>query len=73
MSYLALHRWRKFCTKLTSFGEVILAKPPRSSQKSNFLLLRKPLKICNFTTTNAILMKLTTIMYLYETFYVTQN
>ena len=73
MHYLALHHWWKFCTNPTSFGGVILEKPPRSSQKSNFLLLRKPLKTYNFKTTDDILMKLTTLMYLYETFYLTKN
>ena len=48
-------------------------KPLRSSQKSNFLLLQIPFKIYNFITTNAILMKLTTIMYLNDTFYLTKN
>ena len=73
MRYLAMHHQCKFCTNPTSFGGVILEKPLRSSQKSNFLLLRKPLKIYNFTKTNAVMMKLTAFMYLYETFYSTKN
>ena len=49
-------------TNWTSFGGAIL-------EKLYFLLLAKPLKIYNLTTINAILMKLTTIMYLHQTFY----
>ena len=52
----------KILYKSDFIGGVILEKPPRSSQKSNFLLLRKPLKIYNFTMTNARLMKLTTLI-----------
>ena len=73
MRYLAMHNWSKFCTNPTSFGGVIVEKPPRSSQKLYFLLLRKHLKVYNLTTRNGIMMKLTRIMYLYETFYLTKN
>ena len=73
MCSFALHHWSKFCTNLTSFGGVILEKPPRSSQKLHFLLLPKHLKVYNLTTRNGIMMKLTRIMYLYETFYMTKN
>ena len=48
-------------------------KPTRSSIKSNFLLLRKHLKIDNLAATNATPMKLTRIMYLYETFHFAKN
>ena len=41
-------------------------KPSRSSLQR--LLLRKHLIIRNLATTNAIVMKLTTIMYLHKTF-----
>ena len=58
---------------LTAFGEVIAQKPPKSTQKCYFLLVRETLKIYNLTTTNAILMKLTTIMYLHETYYLAKN
>ena len=47
--------------------------PPRSSLKYNFLLLGKHLKIYNLTTTNAIKMKLTIIMYLNEIFDLTKD
>ena len=73
MRFLAIHHWWNFCTNPTSFGGVILEKPLRSSQKSNFLLFRKPFKIYNFTTRNATMMKLITLMYLSETFYSTKN
>ena len=53
----------------TKFGLVIYPKLPKSSQKSHFLLVRQTLKIYNLTTTNAILMKLTRIVYLHETFH----
>ena len=73
MHCLALHPCRNFCTNMTLFGGEILEKPPRSSQKLYFLLLQKPLKTHNFTTTNAILMKITTIIYLNDTLYFTRN
>ena len=73
VSYLPLYHWSKFGTNPTSFGGVIVEKPPRSSQKLYFLLLWKHLKVYNLTTTNGIMMKPTTLMYLYETFYLTLN
>ena len=48
-------------------------KLARSSLKSNFLVLGNHLKINNLTTRNAILMKLTTIMYLHETFHLAKK
>ena len=66
--YLALRYCSKFQKNLTIFGGVMAKKPPRSSLKPNFLLLRKHLKVCNLTTTNIILMKLNTIMYLHKNF-----
>ena len=57
----------------TAFGGVMAKKPPRSSLKPNFQLLRKHLKTNNLPTSNAILMKLTTIMYLHETFHLAKN
>ena len=53
-----------FCRNWTSFGRVTLEKLPRSSQKLYFLLLQKPFKVYNLTMRNAIMMKLTSIMYL---------
>ena len=73
MRYPALHHWWKFGTNPTSFVGVILEKPPRSSQKLYFLPLGKHLKVYKLTTGNGIMMKLTRIMYLYETFYLTKN
>ena len=61
-------RYITFQKNSTTFGGVMAKKPPRSSLKSNFLLLQKHLKINNLPTTYAILIKLTTIMYLHETF-----
>ena len=69
MRYLAMHNWSKFCTNPTSFGGVIVEKPLRSSQKLDFLLLRKHLKVSNLRTRNGIMMKLIRIMYLNKTFH----
>ena len=71
--YLALYHWSKFQKNPTVFGGVMAKKPTRSSLKSNFLLLRKHLKIDNLATTNATPMKLTTIIYRHETFYLAKN
>ena len=73
MRYIALHYCSKFQKNLTAFGGVMARKPSRSSLQWQFLLLRKHLKIHNLATTNAILMKLTTIMYLHETFHLAKN
>ena len=69
VTYLALYHWSKFGTDPTSFGGVIVEKPPRSSQKLYFLLLRKHLKVSNLRTRNGIMMKLIRIMYLNKTFH----
>ena len=69
----ALHHLPKFQTNATPFGGVILKTPPKSGLKSTFLVLRNHLKIYNFGTINAILMKLTTIMYLHKTFHLAKN
>ena len=73
MRPLAMDNWWKICANRTSFGEVIVEKPPRSSQKLYFLLLRKHLKVYNLTTRNGIMMKLTRIMYLNDTFHLVKN
>ena len=70
---LALNHWWKFCTNWTWIGLVIYDKPPKSSQKFYFLLVRETLKLYNLTTTNAIPMQLTRIVYLHEAFHLTQN
>ena len=46
---------------------------PQKLPKSYFLLLREHLKIHNLTTTNAILMKLTAIMYFHNTFHLAED
>ena len=69
MHYLTLHYWSKFQKNLMLFGGVMVKKLPGSSQKLYYLLQPKHLKAYNLTTTNGIMMKLSTIMYLYETFH----
>ena len=70
---LILHYWWKFCTNWIWFGLVIYQKQPKSSQKSYSLLLWETLELYNLTTTNAIPMKLTRIVYLHETFHLPKN
>ena len=74
---LKYYLWCKFQQDRTIFGGVRAQRPlPPSSTKSHFMdaaLPEKHLKIYNLTTTNAILMKLTTIMYLHETFHSAKN
>ena len=70
---IALHRWWKFGTNPTRFGLVMSQKPPKSSPKCPFFLLRENLKIYNLRTTNALNVKLTRIVYLHETFHLTKN
>ena len=67
--YLFLSYWSKFRKNMTAFGGVMAKKPPKSSLKSNLLLLSKYLKVYNLVTTNDILMKLNMIVYLHDTFY----
>ena len=50
-------------------GHIWGSNNPKTSKKGYFMdseSVRKTLKACDLTTTNAILMKLTTIMYLHE-------
>ena len=47
-------------------------KPPKSSHKSPFFLVQEILILYNLRTTNAIKMKLGTIVYLHETFHLTK-
>ena len=51
---------------LNHIGGVRVQKPPKRGYFLDAELVRKTLEIFNLTTTNAILMKLTTIMYLHE-------
>ena len=68
MRYFALQYWWKFCTNWNRLGGAIYEKLPKSGLQWYFSLLRKYLKIYNLATTDAILMKLTTIMYLHRGF-----
>ena len=70
---IALHLSWKFCTNRAWFGVVMYRKPPKSSPKCPFFHVRETLKIHNLTTTNAMKMKLGTIVYLIETFYLTKD
>ena len=62
MSWKICRSCSKCGKNLTKFGGVMAKQPPKS-----FLVVGKHLNINNLATTNAILMKLTTIMYLHET------
>ena len=73
MQSIGLHYCFKSEKNLTAFAGVMAKKPPKSTQKWYFLLVRKYLKIHNFATTNSILIKVTTIMDLHETFHLAQN
>ena len=56
---------------LTNFSHICRRKGPEPPQRGHFMdaaLPRKHLEIHNLATTNATLMKLTTIMYLHKTF-----
>ena len=68
MDYL----WSKF-----EFEQCLGEKGPRNPPKrAHFMAAASPqnnLKICNFGTTNGIKMKLTTNMYLHETFHLAKN
>ena len=69
----ALHHWWKFCTNRIWFGLIIYEKPPKSSPKFPFFLVGETLKTFNLRTTNAMTMKLGTIVYLHETFHLTKE
>ena len=68
-----LHYSPKFVKNLTGFMGVLAQKLPKRLQKRHFLLVWKHLNIHNLATTKAALMKLTTIMYLHETFNLAHN
>ena len=68
MQNIGLHYCSNFEKNLTAFGGVMAEKPSKSTQKWYFLLVGKHLNIDNLATTNAILVKFTTLMYLHETF-----
>ena len=73
MENIGLQYCSKFEKNLTAFGGVMVKKQPKSPQKWHFWLIGKHLDIDNLATTNGILMKLTTIVYLHETFNLAQN
>ena len=51
---------------MNHIGGVSAHKPPKNGYFVNAELVRKTLEIFDLTTTNAILIKLTTIIYLHE-------
>ena len=60
--------WSKFQQTGGIFVGERAQKSPKRGHFMDAALPRKHLKIYNLTTTNATLMKLTTIMYLHKTF-----
>ena len=61
--------WEKYSPKLSCIWR---RKDPQTTQKRQFdgySIATKHLNIYNLGTTNAIMMKLSTIMYLHETFH----
>ena len=63
-----MYLWLKFQQTRVIFAGERAQKPPKRGHFMDAASPRKHLKIYNLTTTNATLMKLTTIMYLYKTF-----
>ena len=62
-----MYLWLKFQQTGVIFAGERAQKPPKRGHFMDAALPRKHLKIYNLTTTNATLMKLTTIMYLHKT------
>ena len=60
--------WSKFQQTRAIFGRERAQKAPKRGRFMVAASPRKHLKIYNLTTTNATLMKLTTIMYLHKAF-----
>ena len=61
---------------LANLDHFLGSKGPKPPKKSHFMdadLVRKTLKTFNLATTNAILMKLTTIVHLYQVFHMAKN
>ena len=58
--------WWEFRQYLTIFGRVRAQKPPKKGHFMDAESVRKTLKTFNLTTSNAIMMKLITIMYLHK-------
>ena len=72
-SLLEYYLWWKFNQNRTIFGGVRVTKPPKLGHYMDAGSVQKTLKIYNLTITHAILIKLTTIMYLHATFHLTKN
>ena len=69
MDYL----WSKFQQIRTIFGGERAKKPRKKGHLMDAASPRKHLKIHNLGTTNAMLMKVTTIMYHHKTFNLAEN
>ena len=65
---MILYLWSKFQQNRALFGGEKAQKPPKMGHFMDAAPPRNNLKFYNLGTTNAIKMKLTTIMYLHETF-----
>ena len=63
-----MYLWLKFQQTGVMFAGERAQKPPKRDYFMDAGSPRKHLKICNLTTTNAALMKLTIIMYLHKAF-----
>ena len=58
--------WWEFRQYWTIFGRLRAQKPPKKDHFMDAKSVRKTLKSFNLTTSNAVMMKLTTVMYLHE-------
>ena len=65
---MIFYLWPKFQQNLIIFVEVMVPKLPKMGHFMDAAPPRNNFKFYNLGTTNAIKMKLTTIMYLHETF-----
>ena len=65
---MILYLWSKFQQDQSLFGGERAEKPPKMGHLMDAAPPRNNLKFYNLGTTNAIKMKLATIMYLHETF-----
>ena len=63
-----IYLWSKFQQTRIIFGGERAQKPLKRGHFMDAALPQKRMKMYNLTTTNATLMKLTTIMYLHKTF-----
>ena len=68
-----MYLWLKFQQTGVIFAGKRGQKPPKRGNFIDAALSQKHLKIYNLTTTNAALMKLTIIMYLYKRFNVAED